>query len=42
MVVIVGVGSGIARIAQLHLQGSVDAGIGLQDGEKQSQRARNE
>ena len=42
MVVVVGVGGGIAGIAQLHLQSNVDAGISLQGGEKQSQCARNE
>ena len=42
MVVVVGIGAGIAGIAQLHLQSNVDAGISLQNGEKQSQCARNE
>ena len=42
MVVIVGVGGGIARIAKLHLQIGINDRPGLRDGEKQSQRARNE
>ena len=42
MVVVVGVGGGIAGIAQLHLQRCADAGISLQDGEKQGQCVRNE
>ena len=39
MVVIVGVGGGTARVAQLHLQRRVNDGIDLQNGEEQRRRA---